>query len=766
MKTALPLPFHQRHPRALRRWRKFPIFGAHVDDFVQWLCDRGYSDASVSQYSCAIPRLLGWLRRRKIFTLKQLNLDWLQEAYHYYRPTYDYLSKSIRCLRGFFKDHKIMLEGPLPPPPPSEVERRRFADYLGQTRNLSCTSILIQTRRIRFFLEFIKFDHNPSSLPRLQLQQIEDFLQQAARTNSRISMRSVVGTVRSFLRWKHAEGTLSRPLHLEIDAPRVYRFERLPQTLPWTQVQALLGSIDRSDALGQRDFTLLYLAAAYGLRSSELVGLTLDDIDWRRRTLRVAQRKTRQAIQLPLTDEAATILIKYLRTSRPASPHRHLFLRRQAPAGPMAPEMVGNVLERRIQLSGLKLPRISPHALRHSFAVHLLRQGVSMKTIGDTLGHRDIESTFTYLRLDLEDLRLVALPLPISEPAVPQPSSAATYQPRPKASSFSRRLSPRFRSKLSKSLQRFVCHKHTLGCRYRCEAAMLRRWDDFLHTRYPQAREVRRAMFLEWTHELAHLSPGVRRIYQQVVSNFLEFHARDHSDTFIPDRRTFAKPTPRTMHRIVSEAEMTRVLDAAWKLPPTRNNPLRADTFRLGFILLFCCGLRVGELLRLTLGNINLEQNLIHIENTKFHKSRLVPLSPTVAHEVKQYLQRRRKINRSVSTETFLLSAGIEGQKAYAYHPLMTLWHQLCVNTHLLDERGHRPRLHDLRHSFAANVLQRWYAQKKEVQTRLPQLATYLGHADVASTHYYLQLTPQLRQAASRRFHRRFVHLFTDGGAS
>jgi site-specific recombinase XerD len=765
MKATLLLPFHQRHPRALRRWRTFPIFGVHVDHFVRWLHDRGYSDTSISQYWWVMPQVLGWLRRRKVLALKQLNLHLLQEAYHYYRTRNHRVSRAVRCLCGFLKEQKIVPEGHSPRPSASEVERHRFADYLRESRHLCSLTILTHTRRLRFFLKFIKFDHDPSSLRRLQFHQIEGFLHQAARTNSRISMQHVVATIRNFLRWKHEEGILSRPMHLQIDTPRVYRLERLPQTIPWTQVQAFLGSIDRSDALGQRDFTLLYLAAAYGLRSSELVGLTLDDIDWHRRTFRVHQRKTRQAIQLPLTDEAATVLVKYLRKARPTSPHRHLFLRRQAPAGPMAPEMVGNVLEQRIRLSGLKLPPISPHALRHSFAVHLLRQGVSMKSIGDVLGHREIESTLTYLRLDLEDLRMVALPVPTATGHSPPPSGSANYRPRPRAASFSRHLPKGFRSKLSASLQRFVRLKHTLGRQYLCEAAMLRRWDDFLHRRYSKARKVRPAMFFAWTQELAHLSSGVRRMYQRVVTNFLEFHARDHADTFIPDTLTFPNPTHRPMHRIVSVPEMARVLDAARKLPPSCNNPLRSDIFRLGFVLLFCCGLRSGELRRLTLGNIDIDQSLIQIANTKFHKSRLVPLAPSVAQEIQQYLQRRRALKRSVSNETFLLSDGIEGHKAYADHTLIAVWHQLCSSTHLLDGHGHRPRIHDLRHSFAANVLQRWYAEGADVQARLPHLATYLGHSDVASTHYYLQLTPEIRQSASHRFHQQFAPLLTAGGA-
>jgi integrase len=154
-------------------------------------------------------------------------------------------------------------------------------------------------------------------------------------------------------------------LHLQIDTPRVYRLERLPRALAWTQVQALIGSIDRSERFGLRDFTLLYLAAAYGLRSGELVRLTLDDIEWRGRMLRVSQTKTKNAIQLPLTDEAASLLIDYLRKARPESSHRQLFLRMRAPDGPLKPTAVHDVLEHRIRLSGLDLPQLGTHVLRH-----------------------------------------------------------------------------------------------------------------------------------------------------------------------------------------------------------------------------------------------------------------------------------------------------------------------------------------------------------------------------------------------------------------
>lgn len=173
----------------------------------------------------------------------------------------------------------------------------------------------------------------------------------------------------------------------------------MPRALPWERVTALLRSIDRSEPEGLRDFTILYLATRYGLRCGELVRLTLDHIDWRAGILRIPQTKTKQTLQLPLTDEAGSVLERYLRDGRPNSEYRHLFLRQKAPAGPLVHTAVHDILEDRIRRSGLEWPISGTHVLRLSFAVHLLRRGVPMKHIGDALGHRDCESTAVYLRL-------------------------------------------------------------------------------------------------------------------------------------------------------------------------------------------------------------------------------------------------------------------------------------------------------------------------------------------------------------------------------
>jgi integrase/recombinase XerD len=271
-------------------------------------------------------------------------------------------------------------------------------------------------------------------------------------------------------------------------------------------------------------------------------------------------------------------------------------------------------------------------------------------------------------------------------------------------------------------------------------------------------------MFTEWTRRLVHLTPTGSHDYQRILRKFLVFHARDHAGTFIPDRLTFPKPLPVKPPRLISEAEIGRVLGLARQLPPTPANPLRAETIRLGLILLFCGGLRCGELLRLKLSDVEGEEAVLRIRMTKFYKSRLVPLSPSVTAELQQYLQQRRRKRLPMAPTAFLMWSGHRGSEVYSATNLGIVWHQLCFSAGVLTAQGHPPRLHDLRHSAAVNALQRWYAQGADVQAKLPLLATYLGHANAASAHYYLKLTPELREAASQRFHQHFGALFTVGG--
>jgi integrase len=210
---------------------------------------------------------------------------------------------------------------------------------------------------------------------------------------------------------------------------------------------------------------------------------------------------------------------------------------------------------------------------------------------------------------------------------------------------------------------------------------------------------------------------------------------------------------------------MAWVLATTTGLKPSPDNPLRAQTVRIALILLFCSGLRRGELLRLRLAHFDSEQNLLRIEATKFNKSRLVPLSKSVARELHDYLDLRLQNRLAAGKESFLFWTPRRTElPTYAGDGLSNAWRQLCLMVGVLDERGRPPRIHDLRHSFIIEALQRWYAQGEQVRNKLMHLSIYVGHVSPASTHYYLQLTPQLREAANERFHQCVTPLFEEGG--
>jgi site-specific recombinase XerD len=241
---------------------------------------------------------------------------------------------------------------------------------------------------------------------------IEAFVQDRGRRLSRASLQHEIAHLRSFLRFLALRGDSPPGLDEQIDTPRVYRLERLPRALPWETVGNFLRSIDRSAGRGLRDYAIFLLIATYGLRTSEVASLKLDQIDWRNGRIYARPSKTQIPLLLPLTDQVAAVLVDYLRRGRPTLPHREIFLSCRVPGGPLGATAVSESFKVWVKRSGLSIPVQGPHCLRHSYAVHLLRQGTPLKTIGDLLGHRSTESTCVYLRLAVEDLRDVALPLP------------------------------------------------------------------------------------------------------------------------------------------------------------------------------------------------------------------------------------------------------------------------------------------------------------------------------------------------------------------
>ena len=498
-----------------------------------------------------------------------------------------------------------------------------------------------------------------------------------------------------------------------------------------------------------------------------MASLTLEDIDWRAGTIRIAQRKTTQELVLPLTDAAGDVLVRYLKESRPKLPYRQLFLRARAPHGALEPSAVWGAFRLRIRLSGLDIPNKGPHSLRHSYATHLLRQGASVKAIGDLLGHRNAESTCIYLRLATEQLRTVALPVPEEikreTPITIDPITPHWKKRGPKKAEAERPA--RKTSFLSSEIEEYLRLKRSLGRRYSLETDILNGFDTFIAECYPSFQDLNGEMFNAWGATMEHLSPTVRRNYMRMVRNFCLYRQRSRPDSFVPDPSSFPATHQSLRPYIFSESEIARLLDAARYLRPHHYSPLRSEGLRLAITLLFTAGLRRGELLRLTLGDFNSKDATVHIRATKFHKSRIVPLSPSVGAEVEAYLVLRNERRLPMEAGSALIwnqHNGHEG-RGYTGTGLAANWRVLCTALELFTDKGNPPRIHDLRHSFAVNALKRCYVNGEDVQARLPVLSTYMGHVSIASTHYYLSFVEQIRSEASERFHEHFGRrLFDD----
>lgn len=413
------------YPRVHRRYASLPIIGPTLDGYGTWLLKQGYSTDRAREYFRAAPRLVRQLQQRGVRTLVSLTRARLQGCAPADSQEDPDLAALVRQLDRYLRIELSLYSSPAA----TRIEQRvtAYTTYLEQVRGFARSTCTYHRRTVTEFLTHLGYETSPTRLAALTGRDLETFLCTVGPRQTRASVQHVVSHLRAFLRFLTFAGEISAGLETQIDTPRVYRGEQLPRALPWDTVQALLTAVDRTTAMGRRDYAMFLLIATYGLRACEIVTLTLDDVDWRAARLRIPQRKSRASLWLPLTDEVGTALLDYLRHGRPGLAvrrqrvpfrggpppiYRELFLRHRTPVGMLKPTAVTEAFQAWSKRSGLAIPFQGVHCLRHSYAVHLLRSGITLKTIGDLLGHRTLESTCVYLRLAVEDLREVALELP------------------------------------------------------------------------------------------------------------------------------------------------------------------------------------------------------------------------------------------------------------------------------------------------------------------------------------------------------------------
>lgn len=398
-------------PISFRRYSTLKILGPIVDGFTTWLAEQRYNVCYLKCRICLLPYIETILLKRGIRHVSEIDLsDWAASERSVLRR-FPGQSGITYALQKYLHFRNL-----LKPTEQKETSTAKYlalyTHYLETVRGAAVHTIKQNSCTAAKFLAHLSLEKHPRRLKMLTAKHIEAFVKKISRRCSRASVQCIAGRLRSFLRFLAFKGAIPHGLDLQIDTPRVYRAEQLPRALGWETVETFLNSIDRSDLAGLRDFTMFYLMAIYGLRASDIIALTLDNIQWRAGKICLSQRKTGIALELPLTDAAGTALYSYLKKVV-LPPSRHLFFRFKAPVGALTTAAVSTRFRMWARRSGIEMPGWgSCHRIRHSYAVFLLRSGTAVKTISDILGHRTLESTSTYLRLAIEDLRDVALPVP------------------------------------------------------------------------------------------------------------------------------------------------------------------------------------------------------------------------------------------------------------------------------------------------------------------------------------------------------------------
>ena len=385
---------------------------AFVDAYAAELAARGYRPLSVVAELRQVGRLSGWLAAQGL-SVEDLDCGPAEEFLVWQRAVGRSRSQWSRpgllVLLDVLRGLGVVAEEPVAELSASELLVASFAGYLRSERGLAEGTIKGYAWHARVFLDGL----GDSGLAAMAAVDVTTALADRAAAGWSVSAtRFFVSGLRAFLRFCFAEGLVA----VDLSPAALYASGRAPSPLPKAitrgQARALLESCDRRRALGRRDYALILLVLRLGLRCGEVARLRLEDIDWRAGEI-VVRGKAARMDRLPLPVDVGAALAGYLQRGRPSSQRRELFLRANAPFSPIAAKTVSSTVRRACQRAGLAV--VGAHRLRHTAACEMVAAGVPLTAVGQVLRHRSLQTTAIYARVDLEQLRRLAVAWPGSD---------------------------------------------------------------------------------------------------------------------------------------------------------------------------------------------------------------------------------------------------------------------------------------------------------------------------------------------------------------
>jgi integrase/recombinase XerD len=301
-------------------------------------------------------------------------------------------------------------------------------------------------------------------------------------------------------------------------------------------------------------------------------------------------------------------------------------------------------------------------------------------------------------------------------------------------------------SRFDAALNEYLAIRRALRFELREGAGCLRNFVTFLQTE--GASHITTEWALRWATLPAEAQPSTWAWRLGMVRRFAAWHSAMEPRTEIPPAGLLPHRYQRKKPHIYSDEEIEKLLRQAAQLASPRG--LRAHTYTTLFGLLAVSGMRVNEALRLDRPDVDLGRGILTIRRTKFGKSRHVPVHPSTVDALKRYAETRDRIFAKPTPAFFVSERGIRITDCMARYTFARLSQQLGLRS-IAKGHGRGPRLHDMRHRFAARTLIHWYRAGLDVERELPKLATYLGHVHINETYWYLEAVPELLQLATDR---------------
>lgn len=301
-------------------------------------------------------------------------------------------------------------------------------------------------------------------------------------------------------------------------------------------------------------------------------------------------------------------------------------------------------------------------------------------------------------------------------------------------------------------IKEYIDLRYATGKISKSDEYVLRQFKIFLSKNYPSVNEPNRFVILHFLNSKKNLSDSARRNYLVYIRQFCMFLRSRGICNYIPDKTLAPKYSYSPRYFPLTSQDMKNILKQAKEIRSWGGKQISKDTYVVSLGLLWCTGMRRQEIISLTNADVDLKQNLLIIKLTKFKKNRIIPIDKSVTKILQKYFLKKKRLGFLVGPEQpfFINNQGLKICKS----AFGRAFHKIVRKLNLKDDKGHYPVLHDLRHNFATKRLESFYSKpdKFPPQSYLAILATYLGHADMTYSQFYIHPDFDLLKKASDKF--------------